>query len=416
MSTRTTDNAILQQLKAHLKDERYTASAQRHYPSEVQRFLQYLQTKGLPVEAVSASDVDDFVRRRLRVFHKRNGRAPRDLRNWRWRYTSAIYKLGHLVRGEWPVEPARTSPVEVFHQRVVQEYDSWLRDLRGLAPPTRMKRVSFALQFLTALGSRGTRETLPGLSIQQIDVFLQQRCVNLARASIEDWTGCLRDFLRYLHGNGQIAANLSGNVIGPQIYEYEHTPLALTPEEVKDVLATVRRDLSPTGRRDYALLMLLATYGLRGSEIVALRLEDIDWKKELLRIRHSKTGAYSELPLLRAPGEAVLKYLEKARPRSIHRQIFLRVHAPYRPFAMASSLGGLISARLMAAGVTRPGNKGARAFRHARAVSLLRAAVPLKSIGDLLGHKSVRSTAVYLKLATDDLRQVGLDVPTGVIP
>lgn len=83
---------------------------------------------------------------------------------------------------------------------------------------------------------------------------------------------------------------------------------------------------------------------------------------------------------------------------------------------MASSLGGLISSRLMAAGVTRPGNKGARAFRHARAVSLLRAAVPLKNIGDVLGHKSATSTAVYLKLATDDLRAFGLDLPKEVAP
>jgi integrase len=282
--------------------------------------------------------------------------------------------------------------------------------------PTRRKRVAFALQFLSALGPHGTEEGLLGLRIQQIDAFLQQRCANLARASIEGWSEFLRDFLRYLHGCGRIAADLSGSIIGPRIYEYGNTPVALTHQEVKEVLAVTRRDPSPAGRRDYALLMLLATYGLRGGELVALRLEDIDWRKELLRVRHSKTGAYSELPLLRAPGEAVLEYLQNARPQSAHRQIFLRVHAPYRPFAMASSLGGLISARLKAAGVTRPGRKGARAFRHARAVSLLRAGVPLKNIGDVLGHKSATSTAVYLKLATDDLRAVGLDLPRGVAP
>jgi site-specific recombinase XerD len=416
MPIRTTDNAILQQLNAHLKDERYSASAQRKYSSELQRFLQYLRTKALAVETVRATDVDDFVRSRLGAFRKRNGRAPRNLRKWRWRYTSAIYKLRHFVQGEWPVVAARPRPLEVFRQHVVQEYDSWLRDLRGLASPTRKKLVAFALQFLTALGSRGTRKELVGLRIQQVDAYLRQRCANLTRASIEEWTSGLRDFLRYLHGSGRVVTDLSASVIGPRIYQYENTPAALTPEEVKNMLAVVRRDLSPAGRRDYALLMLLATYGLRAGEIVALRLEDIDWKKELLRVRHSKTGMYSELPLLRAPGEAVLEYLRKARPPSAHRQIFLRVHAPYRPFAMASSLSSLINARLAAAGITRPGSKGARAFRHARAVSLLRAAVPLKNIGDVLGHKSVQSTAVYLKLATDDLRAVGLGLPRGVVP
>lgn len=357
-----------------------------------------------------------FVRSRLRLFRKRYGRSPRNLRDWRWRYTSAIYNLRHCLRGEWPITTARVSPNHAFHQQIVREYDARLRDLRGLAEPTRRKRIAFALQLLSALGSHSTRERLVGLGIRQIDAFLQQRCANLARASIEGWTAFLRDFLRYLYGSGRIATDLSDSIIGPRIYEYGNTPFALTHQEVKNVLAVTRRDLSPAGRRDYALLMLLATYGMRGSEIVALRLEDIEWRKELLRVRHSKTGSYSELPLLRAAGEAVLQYLRKARPQSAHRQVFLRVHAPYQPFTMASSLGGLISARLKAAGVTRPGNKGARAFRHARAVSLLRAGAPLKNIGDVLGHKSATSTAVYLKLATDDLRAVGLDLPKGVAP
>ncbi len=416
MPAQTTDDAILEWLKDHLMDQRYSASARKHYPREVEHFLQYLRRRGLPVEAVQDSDLDEFVRSRLRLFRKRYGRSPRNLRDWRWRYTSAIYNLRHCLRGEWPITTARVSPNHAFHQQIVREYDARLRDLRGLAEPTRRKRIAFALQLLSALGSHSTRERLVGLGIRQIDAFLQQRCANLARASIEGWTAFLRDFLRYLYGSGRIATDLSDSIIGPRIYEYGNTPFALTHQEVKNVLAVTRRDLSPAGRRDYALLMLLATYGMRGSEIVALRLEDIEWRKELLRVRHSKTGSYSELPLLRAAGEAVLQYLRKARPQSAHRQVFLRVHAPYQPFTMASSLGGLISARLKAAGVTRPGNKGARAFRHARAVSLLRAGAPLKNIGDVLGHKSATSTAVYLKLATDDLRAVGLDLPKGVAP
>ena len=162
--------------------------------------------------------------------------------------------------------------------------------------------------------------------------------------------------------------------------------------------------------------MLLATYGLRAGEIAGLRLEDIDWHKEIIRVRHSKTAAYSELPLLRAPGEAVMRYLKEARPKSVHRQVFLLVRAPYQPFKSSSSIGGVTRARLRAAGVTHLGRKGSHAFRHARAVSLLRAGASLKTIGDVLGHKSAHSTSVYLKLATDDLRAVGLDLPRGVSP
>ena len=151
--------------------------------------------------------------------------------------------------------------------------------------------------------------------------------------------------------------------------------------------------------------MLLATYGLRAGEIVAFRLEDIDWKKDILHVRHSKTGTESELPLLREAGEAVLSYLEKARPESKHRELFLQVHAPYRAYKHGSILNCVISARLKMAGITPRGRKGPHAFRHARAVSLLRAAVPLKIIGDVLGHRSAESTAVYLKLATEVIQR-----------
>jgi integrase/recombinase XerD len=133
-------------------------------------------------------------------------------------------------------------------------------------------------------------------------------------------------------------------------------------------------------------------------------------------VRHSKTGAESELPLVREAGEAVLSYLEKARPKSKHRELFLQVRAPYRAYKHGSILNCVISARLKMAGITPRGRKGPHAFRHARAVSLLHAAVPLKVIGDVLGHRSEKSTAVYLKLATEDLRAVGLNIPEEVLP
>jgi integrase len=191
---------------------------------------------------------------------------------------------------------------------------------------------------------------------------------------------------------------------------------SLRAEEVQRVLEVTREDASPAGLRDYAILMLLATYGLRAAEIVRLRLDDIDWRRDVLRVHHSKTGTYSELPLLGGPGEAVLRYLEKGRPPSAHREVFLRIQAPHRPFKHGSILNCVTSARLRAAGITPQGRKGPHAFRHARAVSLLHSGVPLKVIGDLLGHRSAAATAEYLKLATKDLRAIGLELPGGVSP
>ena len=298
----------------------------------------------------------------------------------------------------------------------MQDYDAWLRDLRGLQPQTRAKRTTHALRFLASLGPSADQESLAQLSVRDIDSYLKQCYSGLRRASIQDYTVCLRDFLHHLHGSGRTTADLSATVIGPRIYDHEDIPSALHAEEVRKVLEVTRQDLSPIGLRDYALLTLLATYGLRAAEIVGLCLDDIDWARDVLRIHHSKTRTHSELPLLREPGEAVLRYLEKARPASVHREVFLRIQAPHRRFKNGSILNCVTSARLRAAGITPQGRKGPHAFRHARAVSLLRCGVPLKTIGDVLGHTSAAATAEYLKLATEDLRAVGLDLPSGVSP
>jgi len=418
MFIRSSGNASrIEQLKVHLESGRYAASMQRLYPPLARRFLDFLESKKVAIEAACHSHIEDFLRRELRLYRNRHGRAPRHPDQWCCRYTRPIRLLLRLVHGQWPVASAPASALEAFHRDVVQGYDRWMQELRGLAVATRLQRTALALQFLSALGPRGDQHALLELNVRDVDAYLQRRCNGLRRRSVMDYTSDLRVFLSYLHGSAQTASDLGATVIGPRIYDHEDIPSALRPEEVKKVLEVTGQDHSPTGRRDYAMLMLLATYGLRAGEVVALRLEDLDWKREVLCVRHSKTGANSELPLLREPGEAVLEYLKHGRPKSEHREIFLYAHAPYKPFERSG--GGLYSAvqyRLAAAGVTPSGKKGPHAFRHARAVSLLRAAVPLKTVGDVLGHRCAQSTGVYLKLATEDLRAIGLEIPSEVSP
>ncbi len=414
MSTLSSAHAsLIERLRNHLKAEGYSPSIRRSYPTLARHFLDYCDTKALAIEAVRSAHLTEFLRRQYRLFGKRHGELP-PFQRWRWRYTGAVHMLLRLVHGRWPIADPPASAIEAFHRDIVQDYDAWLRDLRGLQPQTRAKRTTHALRFLAFLGPRANQGRLPRLSVRDIDVYLKQCCSGLRRASIEDRTVCLRDFLRHLHCSGRTAADLSDTVIGPRIYDHEGIPSALCAEEVRRVLEITRQDLSPIGLRDYAILMLLATYGLRAAEIVGLCLDDIDWRRDVLRVHHSKTGTTSDLPLLREPGEAVLRYLEKARPRSVHREVFLRIQAPHRPFKNGSILNCVTSARLRAAGITPQGRKGPHAFRHARAVSLLRSGVPLKTIGDVLGHTSAAATAEYLKLATEDLRAVGLDLPSGV--
>jgi site-specific recombinase XerD len=319
--------------------------------------------------------------------------------------------LLRLVHGEWPPASVPSTPREVFHRDLCGQYDEWMLDLRGLALDTRSSRCAEAHRFLVWLEDRGTPHDPLGVTIAEVDTYMRFRAGSQRRSSLRFFATNLRSFLRYLNATGRTKGDFSPMVIGPTLYAFESIPSLLRSEDIKTVVEKTRQDHSTRGLRDLAILMLLSSYGLRAGEITSLRVDDVDWRGDVLRIRHSKTGTHSELPLLPAVGNALLKYLQKGRPKTQARAIFIVDHAPYRPFQSGSSLYWLVRNRLIAAGVVRQGKQGPHAFRHARAVSLLRAAVPAKEIGDILGHRSASSTAVYLKLATEDLRAVALEIP-----
>jgi integrase/recombinase XerD len=410
--------ARIEQLRAHLRDQGYGPIARRSYPRMASRFLKYLFGRARSLETATPADVEDFLRRERRVYRNRHGHAPPSVPTWRRGHTAPLRLILQLVQGTWPPEPAskRETPRELFHRNLLKGYDTWMYELRGLARVTRVQRIERANEFLREIGKRGAPNRLHELQVRDIDAYLSYRTQGLRRKSIKDYTSELRVFLRYLHENDATTRDLSISVTSPILYTYEDIPSALLAEEVQKVLATTRQDLTLGGLRDYAILMLLATYGLRSGEIIALRLDDLDWKNEVLLVRHSKNRTSSKLPLLPGAGGAVLNYLEKGRPRGALREVFLCLNAPYRPFPDGTALYAVVRRRLDAAGIVRHGKKGPHAFRHARAVSLLRAAVPLKEIGDILGHRSTASTGAYLKLATEDLRGVALEVPGEVSP
>lgn len=414
MSDPTSSNdTFLQQLTAHLKREKYDCVVVQNYTAAARRFLQYLDSKRVAVDCVQCSDVECYLTalRFFRSCRKRRGRVSNGLRKL---HRSAIHMLMRVVHGQWPIPQPLTTECEVLHSQIIGGYDAWMSDLRGLATETRSDRRAEAGRFLKWLRESGGKNKPAALTVANIDAYVQWRGAPVRRTSRKSITINLRSFLRHLHFARITERDLSAAVIGPTLYAYEDIPSALRAEDVQKVLKVTRRDRSAIGRRDYAILLLLATYGLRAGEITSLRLEDIDWKHSRLHVRHSKTGVHSLLPLLSGPGEAILDYLRDGRPETGLRELFIRSRAPYRAFARGSSLYTPISRRLAIAGVTAAGKKGPHAFRHARAVTLLRSKVPLKLIGDVLGHRSTHSTGAYLKLATEDLRRVALEIPTEV--
>lgn len=215
----------------------------------------------------------------------------------------------------------------------------------------------------------------------------------------------VRVFLSYLYRLGSVSRDLSASVDKPRMYRLSSLPRSISWNELQDVLESIDTE-SAVGKRDLAMLLLLATYGLRAAEVAALTLDSIDWAGERLHVPDRKAGHDTAFPLSPVVGEAIVEYLRNGRPPSSHRALFLCVTPPFRPvsFAVVSDRAGrwLRNAGIK---VRRPGS---HTLRHTCVRRLLEADLPLKVIGDYIGHAHPNSTAIYAKIDIRALRQVAL--------
>lgn len=405
----------LSHLNNHLCEERYAFGYVQKCMGIARNFLAFLRKQHIAMVDVQPGTVDRYLKMAGQKYRQHNGDSP-VYRGWRSSHTNSVHMLLRMVHSQWPPALPAGTPSELYEQELCDGYATSMTDMRGLAEQTVSGRCEEARRFLHWLGGPVNREALAVISVADVDRYMKDRATSLCRCSIKGLAANLRSFLRWLNATGISVHDLSKAVIAPPLYAFESIPSALRSRDVDKVLSITRRDHSPIGLRDYAILMLLARYGLRAGEITGLRLDDVDWRKEVIRIRHTKTAAFSWLPLLPEVGEAIVRYLQKARPQTSFREIFIRSIAPYQPFKTGSSLYTPIRCRIDAVGIPSGGKRGPHAFRHARAVSMTRASIPLKEIGDLLGHRSAASTLVYVKLATEDLRAVALEIPVEVKP
>ncbi len=245
---------------------------------------------------------------------------------------------------------------------------------------------------------------LAALSPAVLSGFLTWRCPSLAKTSRRDVCGVLRVFLRYLFREEVVTQDLSTSIEGPQHYRLSKIPRSISWEDVKRVLAEIDRR-SAVGKRDYAILLLLITYGLRAREVAALKLDHIDWKEERLRVPERKAGHSTGYPLSPIVGQALLEYLRHARPTTEDRHVFQRVLAPLRPLTHAA-VSSRAAHYLKKASIDVP-RPGSHTFRHTCVQRLVEADFSFKEIGDYVGHRSPASTEIYSKVDLETLRQVG---------
>ena len=302
--------------------------------------------------------------------------------------------------------PSALTPV----QQTIAAYGDHLRKELGLSAKTVVQYCPFAAAFLSEHFGSGPVD-LARLRGRDVIQFVLQQSARLSPARAKAATIALRSFLRYVRYCGGTQCDLAGTV--PTVANWSMTaiPRAIAPDHLRAVLASCRRD-TPVGRRDYAILMLLARLGLRSSEIVSLTLDSIDWEASSIAVV-GKADHAAVLPLPAEVGEAIAQYLQWGRPICTCRALFLRSIAPIRGLGAGQTIGTIVALAISRAGIeTR--YHGAHQFRHALATDMLRQGATLTEIGSLLRHQHPKTTGIYAKVDFDALRPLGLAWPGGV--
>jgi integrase/recombinase XerD len=284
-------------------------------------------------------------------------------------------------------------------------YRRHLTDLRGLAIATTQQHLTTVAEFLAQ--SVPPRSCLEQLSAEAVERFVSATGRRVTRQTLQHTVARLRAFLRYGYDRGIIVRRLDA-IDTPRTYRDELPPRAIDWRLAQRLLASI--DLgSRSGWRDLAMLHLMAHYGLRPSEVAALTLDAIDWKAGTLRVEQHKTRSDLLLPVNPRTLSLLRHYLRRGRPGTVHSALFLRARTPAGPISHYA-VGDTFKKRARASGLPLEGFS-AYGLRHGFAMRLLNRGVGIKAIGDLLGHRTLESTCVYLRLHTDALREVALPIP-----
>ena len=364
----------------------------------VAHFSRWLDEERLPAEAINDEQVGRFFNSvvRQRLVQDGENAALR-------RFVDFLHQRG-VLRHSLP-EPEPTTPV----QQAAQAFADYLRRERALSERTVVKYCPFVERFLYGCFGQGPVDIQ---TLQPTDVigFIQQQAGDLSPAVAKSATTALRGFFRYLRHLGEVPCDLVAAVPTVPNWSMTSIPRAIAPEHIRAVLAHCPRDTA-IGRRDYAILLLLARLGLRAGEVVSLSLDSIDWEEGVIHICGKGEQAAS-LPLPVDVGEAIVDYLRFGRPHSDSRQLFLRALAPVRGLGAAQTVTTIVGTALKRAGVDAP-RHGAHQFRHALAADMLRHGATLSEIAGVLRHRHIKTTGIYAKVDFAALRALSPSWPGG---
>ena len=356
----------------------YTRKTIRYHLRIIDHFGRWLKGRGQATENITNDHVRTYVRQRGCI---RNGDA------------GALIRLLDMLRqnGAVPEEPAgKVIPAEL----IIRAFTRYLQQERAVASSTIANYALYSKRFLVwRFGNR--RFDLASLKAADVVEFVQHQAAGVRSEAIKNVTTALRSFLAYVRYRGDISVDLASAVPRVANWSQSTIPKGLPPEDVRRVLEGCNRKTA-LGRRDYAILLLLARLGLRAGEVASISLDDIDWEGGCLAVQ-GKGGKRCQLPLPVDVGKAIAAYLREGRQQILSRRLFLCAQAPFRAFKNGGPVSDVVKNALARAEVKSP-RRGAHQFRHALACRMLSRGASLAEIGRVLRHESVHTTAIYAKV------------------
>ena len=383
---------LMDQYAAWLFEQQYTHRSTQYELRMAARVCKFLRSRGIHcVEEINEDDLQACYQSFRLQFPKEEG---------------SVRALTKFLREKALVQPStpELSPKDI----ILNKFMAHLRGERGYAFSTVQRQGRIISEFLDLLKFEESHNRLAFLKATDLEDFIWHMGKRMGRVALQKVAATLRNFLVFLSAGGMIPVGLESQIHTPRVYRQEKLPRTLPWETVQAFLQSIDTN-TVIGKRDYAMFSLMVTYGLRACDVVGLKLDDVKWRKGCIRIYQLKTGNPLELPLTKGVGSAIYDYLKGVPRYGNYRQIFLRIKAPGGALK-STAVTEAFQAWSRKSGLDIP-YKGTHWFRHSYALHLLRQGLPLKIIGDLLGHRTPESTAVYIRLTTDDLRGVALNVP-----
>ena len=382
---------------ALLCEQGYSRQSARRQIRWLADLSQWLQRQGLHVEEINSQRIASYLQYRRRRW------CPLCGEHLILKRFLALLRSKGLLPQEAPL-------MKNARQRAEEDFERYLSQERGLSRVTLLNYLPIVRRFLVErFGQKPLR--FNQLRVHDITGYVQRHAHDLCPKRAGLMVAALRSFLRYLHHQGRIATDMAAAVPGVAAWRLSTLPKFLPIDQVQRVLEGCDRK-TPRGRRDYAILMLLARLGLRAGEVVALTLDDIRWDTGEIAVQ-GKGRRQSRLPLPQEVGRALADYLQKGRPPCSSRRLFIRDRAPRQGFANSEAVSTLVRRALERAGVSSV-STGAHLFRHSLATHMLRQGASLADIGDLLRHRGINTTAIYAKVDLEALRTLAQPWPGGI--